>query len=924
MKKLSVFIYFSLLFSIFTTAQSNKGSISGTFYDNANNETLIGATVIIQGTNIGGISDIDGNFIINNVEPGVYTLIASYVGMQTQTNQNIRVQSGENTKIDFKLGTDQQVLTEVVIKTKVEKKSVGSLLLLQQKSPSFVTGITSDDMKKSPDRTTGDVLKRVSGTSIQDNKFVVIRGLADRYNTALINGLALPSTEPDRKAFAFDLFPSNLLDNLIIYKTATPDLPGEFAGGVILLNTKEIPEEGFTTLNIGTSYNAQTSFKSFDHTQRGKTDWLGFDDGSRALPSTFPAKLEDNLDAYAYSKIIPNDWKIDNTASMRLAQNYQLSFARRKDIAGRNMGIIGAVTYNNTPKVQFNERNDFNVDKSQLFAYKDKINKENISLGGLLNFALNFNPLNKIQFNNVFTSATDNQLVTRTGEQYEQTRSDKAYNMFFSNTRLLSSQLIGEHSLPEGKFKTKWSLGINDIQKETPSYRRLLYTKPSDDPEAQFTAYIPTGSPSPNYAGRFYGKQHERNYTGGLDFTLPYLTKGWRNNFKFGAATDYRNRSFDARVLGYVGTYNPELYVQNPQDLFQSENVKVGGLKVKESTDRSDSYTANSLLAAGYAMAEQSLGKKIRLVGGLRVERFNQQLQSYKIRSSTPINVDTTYLDILPSLNLTYSLTENSNLRFSASQTVARPNFREIAPFAFYDFLLDASIQGNPELTRTKIVNLDAKYEFFPGLNQTVSLSAFYKHFTNPIEQIYNNSQGAGTRTFLFQNAPSAKNIGAELEMRFKGSTFVKNVKGAENFTLFSNLAYIYTEVDQSNLPGARIRGLQGQSPYILNVGLSYVKPELGFSSTLLFNRIGRRIWAVGQDQYKHTYEAPRSVIDLQFTQKVLKKGEIKLNISDLLNQTQVFYQDQDENGKFNADQDTKIIGSRFGQNVSLSFTYTF
>jgi outer membrane receptor protein involved in Fe transport len=921
MKKSGLILFITILSCLSAIAQ--KGTLKGTIIDQANNETLIGATVMIENTNIGAVTDIDGNYSLKT-EIGTYNFIVSYVGYETQTLKNIRIERDVELVQNVELTTGQSLLTEVVIKTKIEKKSVGSLLTLQQKSPSFVTGITGDDMRKSPDRTTGDVLKRVSGTSIQDNKFVVIRGLSDRYNTALINGLALPSTEPDRKAFAFDLFPSNLLDNLIIYKTATPDLPGEFAGGVILMNTKEIPEEGFTTFNIGTAYNTQTTFKNFDFAQHGKTDYLGFNDGSRDLPSTFPTKLEDNLESYAYSKIIPNDWKIFNNTSMRPAQSYQLSLARRKDVFGRDFGIIGAVTYNNTPRVQLNERNDFNVDKSQLFAYNDVINKENISLGSLLNFALNINPLNKIQFNNVYTSTTDNQLVKRTGLQYEQERNDLGYSMFYSNTSLISSQLIGEHSLPEGKFKTKWSLGINQVNRSVPSYRRMLYTKSSTEPDATFIAYIPTGSPSPNYAGRFYGEQIERNYTGGLDFVMPYMTKGLRNNFKFGGVFDKRDRDFSARVLGYSGASNTDLYVKSMEEIFKSENVKVGGLRLKESTDASDSYTAGSFLGAAYAMAEQSLSSKIRLVGGVRVERYNQHLNSFKIKSTTPVIVDTTFLDVLPSLNLTYKLNETSNLRFSASQTVARPNFRELAPFAFYDFLLDASIIGNPELVRTNITNLDAKYELFPGLNQTISVSAFYKYFKNPIEQVFNNSQGAGTRTFLFQNSPSAQNLGAELELRFKGNTFFKHVKEAENFTLFSNLAYIYTEVDQSNLPGARIRGLQGQSPYILNIGLSYAKPEFGFSSSLLFNQIGRRIWAVGQDQYKHTYEAPRSVFDLQLTQKILKKGEIKLNISDILNQAQIFYQDQDENGNFDATKDTKIASSRFGQNVSLSFSYTF
>ncbi len=512
MKKFNLLGVLFLFFTLNLAAQQQKGTVKGSILDNANNEALIGASIFVEKTNVGATADIDGNFSFN-LEFGVYNLVVSYVGFQKQVLSNIKVEAGGVTPLEIRMISDQNVLTEVVVKTVVQKKSVGSLMMLQQKTPSFVTGISSDDMKKSPDRTTSDVLKRVSGTTIQDNKFVIIRGLADRYNTALINGLALPSTEPDRKAFAFDIFPSGLLDNLIIYKTATPDLPGEFAGGVILLNTKEVPEEGFTTFTIGSSYNSQTTGKIFQQSERGKFDWLGFDDGTRALPKSFPSVLEDNKDSYAYSKTLTNDWKINRIAAMRPAQNYQFAMARRTSIAGRDFGMIGAITYNNTPKVQFNERNDFNVDKSQLFAYQDIINKENTSAGVLLNFAYYINPLNKIQFNNTYTNNADQQLTLREGFQYDAGRNDKAYSFFFANTSLLSNQLIGEHALKEGKMKIKWGLAHNNVDRTVPSYRRVLYSKPIDDAEASYLAFIPDGTPSPNYAGRFYGKQNEKNYT---------------------------------------------------------------------------------------------------------------------------------------------------------------------------------------------------------------------------------------------------------------------------------------------------------------------------------------------------------------------------------------------------------------------------
>lgn len=925
MKKHFLLFIFSLLSSTFILAQQ-KGFLKGTIVDKTTNETLIGATITIENTNIGTVTDIDGNFGLE-VVPGEHNFVVSYVGYQSQNFKAIRVQPNETVTLNVELSTAQNVLSEVVISTKIQKQSVGSLVALQQKSASFVTGISSDDMRRSPDRTTGDVLKRVSGTTIQDNKFVIIRGLADRYNTALINGLALPSTEPDRKSFAFDIFPANLLDNLIIYKTATPDLPGEFAGGVILLNTKEVPEDNFTTISVGSSYNAQSTFKSATTPLTYKGDWIGLGADARALPNTFPNNFKSLSDEEkaAYSKVVPNDWKTKNVASLRPTQNYQFSLARHYNMFGRQLGLIGGASYYNSPKIQFNERNEYNADASPISKYKDVMYKENTSVGALLNFAYNISPLNKIQFNNTYSITSDNQFFERSGTHLEQARYDKGYAFYYQSTQLIANQLIGEHSLPGGKLKTKWAVGHNYITRTIPGYRRILYTKSVDAAsEDPYYAYVPNSFPSVTQSGRFYGDQAERDYTASVDFTLPYTFKGLRNNFKFGALTEFKNRTFDARNLGYVGRYNPTILALPYDQLFDSQNIGENGFRVVEATDKSDSYTASSALAAGYVMTEHQLLHNLRLVTGVRVESFHQKMNSYYINSTNEAKVNTNKTDFLPSINLTYNLTEKSNLRASASKTISRPNFRELAPFSFYDFLNDASVVGDPTIVRASIQNYDLKYELFPGANQSFSVSTFYKKFKNPIEM---NAEiaGAGAKLFQFRNAVAAQNFGAEVEYRQRLTKLNDIWKPFEHFTWFSNLSYIYSEVDQSNLPGAIVRGLQGQSPYIINTGLSYQHPEAGFSATMMYNRIGRRVWAVGNNGYQHIYEAPRNVLDIQITQKVWKKkAEIKLNVSDIINNTAIFYQDIDHSGKFEAAKDTKILGSKYGQNVSLSFSYNF
>lgn len=924
MKYLSLTVCLTILTMI---AVAQTGTISGIVKEAANNEALIGATIRIENTTFGAITDIDGYYELH-VKPATYTITCSYISFLEQKVTEVIVKENETIKLDFSLETESTQIEAVVITASAKKNSVTNLMLLQQKSVSMVSGISQDEIRKSPDRNISDVLKRVSGASVQDNRFVVIRGLSDRYNLSLMNGISLPSTEPDKRAFSFEIFPSNLLDNLIVYKTSTPDLPGEFAGGIIQLNTKEIPEEGFTNFSVGLSMNSQSTMKAYLVSEKGKTDWLGMDDGTRALPEgVTQEKLE--TEPYTASKEFTNDWNVYNKSSMRPAQNYQFSIGRHINLFNKDLGLVGALTYSNSPKIVKSDRADFNIDLTQKFAYEDVIYKENVLSAGLLNLAYKLAPNHKIIWNNVFTVSAEDQLIQRTGEQIEETREINAYSMFYNSTSLFNSQLIGEHAQAAGKWKAKWGLSFSNIHRSIPSYRRMLYTNNLDDDQDLFYAYVPFGSPSPNYAGKFYSEQNERFYTANLDLAIPYKFISDRNQFKLGGVYEKKDRQFDARVFGYViPSYLKHDFAYDTLSIghiFDTNNIAENGYTIKESTDKSDSYTAGSNLFSGYAMLEQMLTPKLKLVGGVRYESFQQYLNSYYVKSDNEAKVDTTLNDLMPSAHLIYALTEKSNLRASFSKTVTRPNFRELAPFAFYEFLWEAGVFGNPDLKRTQIQNYDLRYEIFPGNNQMIAASLFYKKFNNPIELIFINNQGSGTRIFAFDNAPSAVDLGAELEFRMKMSKLDDWFKSNffNQLSVFGNFSYIKSSVDLTDVPGALPRELYGQSPYIVNFGLNYNAIESGFGFSALVNRLGRRIWLVGQDQYLHTYEAPRTVVDLQISKRIFKNGEIKLNAGDILNQKAVFYQDQDANGKF-SEGDTQIAASQFGRNFSLTLGYNF
>lgn len=914
------FTYLLLLFTFLaSSAIAQSGRVFGIISDGGNAEPLIGATVMIVETSGGTVTEIDGSYELK-LDPGNYTLEVSFTGYQPQKVTELAINGGENLKMDFVMSAEVENLVEVVVKAEAKRNSYANLMLLQQRSISIATGISSEQIKLSPDRNTSDVLKRVSGASVQDNKYVIIRGLADRYNTALMNGLSLPSTEPDKRAFSFNIFPSNLLDNLIIYKSATPDLPGEFAGGVIQLNTKETPQEPFATISISTGFNSQSTFKPYQTYQGGKTDWLGQDDGTRELPSELKNIVRDTFNSskanqQKYSQLFANDWGIIDESSLRPSVGLQVSAGR----SFNKLGVVGALTYNNSPRIEEGERGDFTND-GRAFQYFDTNLKTNVGLGGLLNLAYKLSPTSRIQLNNALTISTDDLTSVRNGQDFEQGRFARAYSYWYTSTKLQSHQLLGDHVFGERQVKLNWGLGYNKITRDVPSYRRLWYFLNTDAPEgAPYQASIQPGNPSPNFAGNFYSNQNENFYVGKFDLTIPYLLGSRKGSVKFGALYEDKSREFDARVYGFVSSFqtDPTLYELGPDQLFDSKNIGEQGFLVKDGTDRSDSYDGGTSLTAGYAMMEQLLTQKLRAIAGVRVEKYAQNMNSYLVRTTTPVEVDTAFTDVLPSVHLIYSLTEKSNLRATVSKTVSRPNLREIAPFSFYDFFIERGLVGNPDLVRTNILNADLRFETYPGQARYFAASVFYKKFENPIEQV----QMVGTNILTWENVPSAVDYGVELEGRWNlgsASPFLSD------FTVFGNLSYIYSDVDISELGEGQLeRPLYGQSPYLVNLGLNYHNKDHGISSTLLFNRIGRRIWLVGIDQDPHVWEAPRSVLDFQISKNIGRYGELKLTVGDLLNQKLNFYQDMDDNGKYSPEKDQLIISNRFGTNITVGFNYT-
>lgn len=935
---MKVIVTLILLFSVTAFYGQNKttGSIQGKILDGTTGETIPFAEVELLPANRKTSSDMDGIYQFEQLSKGTYAVRISYMGFPDMTITEIEVLPGEVALIDVTMQDTVKKSTDIdefVVTAKRNRESVTDFLLDRKKAPNVSDGIPAEMIKRTPDKSAGDVLKRVSGASIQDNKFAVIRGLNDRYNAAFINGAPLPSSESDRKAFSFDIFPANMLDNLIISKTATPDQPAEFAGGIIQINTKSIPEKEFYSLSIGGGYNTITTFKTQQSYDGGKTDWLGIDDGSRKLPSEIPAFGSYPININDQAKLAQQFTTSWGLIDKKFSPNYNLQFAMglKPKVFDRELGIITSLTYSRsfsyteTVRRGYTNSNEPGAQPSQIdYDYLDKNNSEQVLAGALANFTYKWNENNSFGFKNLYSINSDDRLINRTGEVNPLESNPtllRSNARWFTSNNIYTGQLNGEHLIRKSRLRIEWLAAYSNIVRSVPSLNRSIYTrlKNINDPndpnplDTVYTANISYTNVGPSYGGgMFFSENRENSKSFKTDLTYPtVLFSKIPTEIKAGGLAQIRQRDFEARQLGYTRygiqggniTFKESLLYLPEDQIFAPENMGllqepeggnngIGGFKLTDGTKYSDSYKAQSQLYAAYMMFDHRFENDMRLVWGVRMEHFTQQLDAKKADNSD-LNLKTQKLDFLPSLNYIYSITKKQNLRFSYSQTLNRPEYRELAPFAFFDFTTNFVVSGNDSLQRAKIQNLDLRYEVFQGRGQLISATVFYKHFTNPIEQI---SRPDVTSEISYKNVSSAQNYGIELEARSLISSIVKSDTGTffDKLTVYTNLAVIRSLVDVSDVIGAtdNTRPLQGQSPYVFNAGLYYNNPRYNWGLSVSVNKVGSRIAIVGNVNEPDLWENSRTFLDIQLSKSFWNnRAELKLNAQNILAQKQEFYQ---------------------------------
>lgn len=914
--------------------------IKGVVIDQKSKETLIGAVVTVDGTNVKAITNIDGNFLIDGMKKDkTYTLYINYVGYKTQKIDGVQAKDADQV---IALQPDEQQLKEVTV-TAVERRNTDAAMIqVAKNSPVIVSNVSAQEISRTQDTNAGEVIRRVPGVSLIDDKFVMVRGLSQRYNNVWVNGGAVPSSEADSRAFSFDIIPSSQIDNLTIVKSPTAEYPADYSGGFIIVNTKEIPAENSFNIAVGGNWNTSSAFQNFSYSKGSGTDFLGFDNGLRSLNGGIHAALNPQLNAngipvgdYATSLLgngLNNDWLVKNRkplGDLKLAA----SLNQRWMLGGRTLGMLAALNYTNEYRTYENMENnlygiyDAANDKPNYLRHSvDDQYNNNVRLGAMLNFTfLSKDGNHKYQLKNIFNQLATSRYTWRDGVS-AQSNLERSAEYYYRSRTTYNGQLTGKHTFTSDALD--WSIGYAYANRHLPDRRRYLI----DDALESGVYALSTG----NDISREWTQLDEHILSLGVNDKHHFKFGNFEPDLQVGAYGEYRTREYQTRNF----IYNWNVSDNNmPSDFRHSDiptllsseaNMGYDKLYLLEEKQMRNNYRGHNTLGAGYLALSLPFGK-LGIHAGVRFEHNDMELISNsrdyeKSESSRHYKTD----DVFPSLNTTYKISDQHQVRLSYGRSINRPEFREVSSSVYYDFDLASNVQGNTELKNCYVDNLDLRYEWYPSRGELISLAVFYKHFDSPIEWTYTVAGGTDL-IYSYKNAKSANNYGVELDIR-KNLGFI----GLKDFSWSFNGALIKSKVQFEKGAKEEDRPMQGQSPYLINTGIFYKNEPLKMDIALLYNRIGKRIIGVGRSEgstgddsnsrVPHSYEMPRNTIDFSLAKKFGEHLELKLNVRDLLAEKIYYKQFADVTYSDGSKKEVEEIARCYkpGRNIGLQAIYKF
>lgn len=869
---------------------------------NPQGEPVVAAQVSVQGTALRTSTDVQGRYTLAGVPAGTHTVVASALGYSSKTVTGVNVAAGATATLDLSLATNTLQLEALTVTAESERGSTGALLSERRNAATVQDAIGAEQMSAAPDGDAAAAVRRVPGVSVVDGKYVYVRGLGERYGQTTLNGASLPSPIPDRKAVPLDIIPTALLESVVTAKTYSPDQPGDYAGGLVQIETRAAPTE--RVLRASSSVGFVQGATGEGGLAYGGSSLLGFDRGDRGLPAGIPRDAAVNglpSDAATRDALVRDltaaPWG-PGDADVPFNGGFGLAYGDEVTVLGRPLGLVGTVSWSSSvsqPEDRAERVFYISGDEPQNPTdFRGTATAREATLGALFNSSMRINDTDRVTATVVYNRLAENEARLLSGRTETFGPYMDQYRVRYVENTLASTQLRGEHFLSGlGDLSLRWRVAYSYAGRLEPGTRTAIYAASEENGERLFAA----GRAESGLL--FHQDLDDHAWNPGVDLKLPTPFLGSTASLAFGASADLRDRTAYSRRIRLRNDGLPASEQGlSPQDLFTPERIGdgAGQFTLEERTFAGDNYDADFRVWAGYAMVDAELLPRLRLSGGVRVEAaemtvtptnpLNQVLQDYPV-------AELANTDLLPGVNLTWQATADMNVRAAVSQTVARPQFRELTPSLYTDYFGGNTLVGNPFLERTRIVNGDLRWEWFIGSGSVVSVSGFYKRFDKPIEPV---ALVLGTNPALsYANADHADLYGTELELR---GNLGRLVPALEEFSLNGNLTLVHSSVTATEAQlfnqerplepvvitgSSESRPLFGQSPYVVNLGMTWDGAASGTTATLLFNRFGRRLDAFGGQGLPDVYEEGRGTLDFTMEQELPRGVALKLSATRLL-----------------------------------------
>lgn len=786
-----------LAFAQAVHAQGNAGTVTGFVLDSQTGRSITGAVVAVNGQSTQAtVTDADGRFTIP-LSAGTYQLHISSPNYHPVDLSDVVIKQGETTEASTVMSNKALVTRIDVVESATAVGATAEAILQERKlSPIVSDSIGREELAASTSSDAAGALQKVTGVSVVGSGFIYVRGLGERYSATQLNGAVIPTTEPEKRVVPLDLFPAGLIENIRIVKTYSPDLPAEFSGGLVQMQTIEFPTEKVFTLSMKSGFNTATTFDRFLTYPGGSGDFFGFGAGSRAIPSIVPSNARlfagqfTPTQLQTFGRAFSDNWEPTPVDSARPALDWS---AVGGGTFGR-FGIVGAVSFSNKPQLQSELQRYLRQGAGSPIVFTEypdfREYSETARLGAIFNTAVRLTPNHKLVFRNTFTHDSEKTAREFSGYDGGVDSDISSQRLRYIERSLLSTGVEGDHSFAGWHNSlVRWQFTYSDSTRDEPDLREVIRDLLPDG-RYRFGASGSSGV-------RFFADLHDHIYEPQADYSIPFFEGSIAGMFKTGVRVTVRRRGFEARRFLFAPQQFTTLDLFLPSNqLFGPDNIRPSGFQITEFTRATDTYSADMNIFAGYAMIDLSLGGRWRLEGGLRIEDADQSVITFdnRVPNASPVVAGLQNRDPAPAINAIYALSKRQNFRLSYSRTVSRPDFRELSPFDFNNVLGGFVTAGNPNLKRAVINNYDARWEWFPGGNQLVAASFFAKTFANPIEQTIVPSNDL-RQTFV--NAKGARNIGMELEFRRSLATFTPRLREfgvSANFTMVDSNIEIQPE----------------------------------------------------------------------------------------------------------------------------------